>query len=114
MQCLHRPKYTGKLDFFYGPLYLTVTCSALVSPEKYRKLFREMTSGAVSAFLVRQRIHELMRLSTVLRKIARFSTCRWTSDPKVDTLRCAMPGSTVDSRYASGSVPLDVFHTFST
>ena len=51
------PRRTGKLDyfgddvvFFYGPLYLEVTCSSCL-PEEYRvALFREMTPGMVSVF----------------------------------------------------------------
>ena len=79
--------------------------------EKNRNLFWEMTSGADSAFLDRQwlRAH-----ASVYRfgEIARFSTCRWTSDREVDTLRCAMPGSTVVTWYASVWVLMDVFLRF--
>ena len=41
-------------------------------PEKHKNLFWEVTSGAVSAFVVRQWTHALRRLSTDLGRIARF------------------------------------------
>ena len=73
------------MNYFYDPLHLTVSCSVLVSPEKYRDLvfFLEMSSGAVSAFSVRQRIHVHVRLRRRLEKVTDFFTCRWTSDPEV-------------------------------
>ena len=44
--------------YFYGPLYLTVISSVLVTLRSTGIcLFWETTSGAVSAFLGRQRIH---------------------------------------------------------
>ena len=51
---------------FTRPSCLMVTCSVLfrLRSTGIRRL-REMISGAVSAFLVRQRIHELMRQFTV-------------------------------------------------
>ena len=62
--------------FFYGPLYLEVTCSSCL-PEEYRvAYFREMTPGMFpySLFLVQQRIHVWHQSSRLFGRISRFPT----------------------------------------
>ena len=96
-----------------GLRILRLMSLSVASPEEYRKwIFWECTKGAYAWFNIG---YKFLRQSTVTSgRNSHISYVKVTSDPEVDTLRCAMPGSTMVHVMLQFSVLLDVFHAFST